>query len=195
MRPARARADAGSIWLRQHILAIGKARPAAGRSGRGAPGCASREVLKPECVGIAELCPSTRAAPTDRGASCGSASRRERRAASRTSISRAETRVVGCRRRLTTRGGVRPALGGSAEDDGWVLALVYDDRTGFSHLAVLDARAPAAARAPAPISTTTSRRRSTAPRSRAGSAHRARWKAPEEAPAAPAVPRRRPRSL
>jgi all-trans-8'-apo-beta-carotenal 15,15'-oxygenase len=37
-----------------------------------------------------------------------------------------------------------PRPGGSAEDDGWVLVLVYDDRTGSSHLAVLDAGAPEA---------------------------------------------------
>jgi len=34
--------------------------------------------------------------------------------------------------------------GSSAETDGWVLVLVYDESTETSHLAVLDAEAPEA---------------------------------------------------
>ena len=35
-----------------------------------------------------------------------------------------------------------PRPGGDAETDGWVLALVYDESTETSHVAVLDASAP-----------------------------------------------------
>jgi len=37
-----------------------------------------------------------------------------------------------------------PRAGGAGETDGWVLVLVYDERSETSHVAVLDAEAPEA---------------------------------------------------
>ena len=86
----------------------------------------------------------TRAERARRAATCGPRPRRRARGRSSAAIWRraAVATWVASRGQHVSEPIFAPRPGGDAETDGWILALVYDEQSETSHVAVLDASAP-----------------------------------------------------